>query len=311
MNGESSAVPRAAAESQVAVPAAPPTTRPMYWSLRREFWENRSIYIAPLAVAGVFLLGFMITTIHLPAKIRSLSTLDPAQRHETIALPYDLLAGALMATAIIVAVFYSLDALYGERRDRSILFWKSLPVSDFTTVLSKASIPIVILPLLAFAIAVVTQLMMLLVSTAVLLANGLSPATLWTQLSMFQMWFLLLYHLITVHALGPAPIYAWLLLVSAGARRLPFLWAVLPPLAIGVFEKLVFNTSHFAGMLTYAASGSGLEAITPPDAFPTHPMTHITPGNYLGSPGLWIGLALTAAFIAGAVWLRRHRGPIE
>ena len=59
-------------------------------------------------------------------------------------------------------MFYCLDALYGERRDRSILFWKSLPVSDLTTVLSKASIPIVVLPLLTFAVTVATQLIMLL-----------------------------------------------------------------------------------------------------------------------------------------------------
>ncbi len=64
--------------------------------------------------------------------------------------PYTFAAGCIMATAFIVGVFYCLDALHGERRDRSILFWKSLPVSDLTTVLSKASIPLVVLPLLSF-----------------------------------------------------------------------------------------------------------------------------------------------------------------
>ena len=92
-----------------------------------------------------------------------------------------------MLTTFVVGVFYCLDALHGERRDRSILFWKSLPVSDLTTVLSKASIPLVVLPLLTFAITVVTQWIMLLLSSAVLLGSGLSVATLWTQLSLFQM----------------------------------------------------------------------------------------------------------------------------
>ena len=91
-------------------------------------------------------------------------------------------------------MFYCLDALHGERRDRSILFWKSLPVSDLTTVLAKASIPLVILPLLTFAITVAMQWIMLLLSSAVLLASGLSVATLWTQLSLFQMSLMLLYH---------------------------------------------------------------------------------------------------------------------
>ena len=112
-------------------------------------------------------------------------------------------------------MFYCLDALHGERRDRSILFWKSLPVSDLTTVLSKASIPLVILPLLTFAITVATQLIMLLLSSAVLLASGLSVATLWTQLSLFQMSLMLLYHLVTVHG---ALVCAHLRLAAAGFR---------------------------------------------------------------------------------------------
>ena len=78
------------------------------------------------------------------------------------------------AAAFVVGVFYCLDALHGERRDRSILFWKSLPVSDLTTVLSKASIPLVILPLITFAIVIATQLIMLLLSSAAMLISGLS-----------------------------------------------------------------------------------------------------------------------------------------
>ncbi|HYT06542.1 MAG TPA: hypothetical protein VEL77_02740, partial [Rugosimonospora sp.] len=199
---------------------------------------------------------------------------------------------------------------HGERRDRSILFWKSLPVSDLTTVLSKASIPLVVLPLLTFTITVAMQLIMLLLSSAVLLGSGLNVATLWTQLSFVQMSLLLLYHLVTVHALWPAPIYAWLLLVSGWARRAAFLWAVLPLLAIGVFEKIVFHTSHFAAMLGNRLSGGGAEAFTVPGTFPMDPMTHLTPGNFLSSPDLWIGLAIAAAFLAAAVRLRRYQGPI-
>ena len=105
-----------------------------------------------------------------------------------------------MGTTFIIGVFYCLDALYGERRDRSILFWKSLPVSDLTTVLSKASIPLVVLPLLTFAITVVTQLLMLLLSAAVLAGSGLSVTPL-TQLPLFQMSLVLLYHLVAVHSL--------------------------------------------------------------------------------------------------------------
>ena len=231
------------------------------------------------------------------------------QLHKLIARPYDIAALLIMGTTFIIALFYSLDALHGERRDRSILFWKSLPVSDLTTVLSKASIPLVVIPLLSFAVTVVTQFIMLLLSSAVLLGSGLSVATLWTQVSLPQMSLLLLYHLVMVHALWYAPIYAWLLLVSGWARRAPFLWATLPLLAIGVAEKIAFNTSHFAAMLEDRIRGGGA-AVTLPGRLPMDPMTHLTPGHVFTSPGLWIGLAVAAVFLAAAVRLRRSRGPI-
>ncbi len=315
MNTPANAVPGSPLEShgtdaQRIAPAAMSATRPMYWSVRRELWENRSIYIAPLVATAVMLFGFLISLIGLPHRMRAALALDPSKQRAALAMPYDMAAGLIMLTALIVGVFYCLDALHGERRDRSILFWKSLPVSDLTTVLSKASIPLVVLPLLAFSITVATQLIMLLLSTAVLSASGVNVATLWTQLSFFQMSLGLFYHLLTVHVLWHAPIYAWLLLVSAWARRAAFLWAALPLLAIGVVEKIAFNTSYLAALLENRLSGGGVEAITAPGTLAMDPMTHLTPGNFLISPGLWIGMIVAAAFLAAAVRLRRYRDPL-
>ena len=307
MSTQSNAMTDPHLASQVVAPVS--GTRRMYWSLRRELWEYRSIYIAPLAAAAVFLLGFLISTIHLPAKMRSLSAMNPMQQREAILVPYDMAAGLIMLTALIVAVFYTLDALHGERRDRSILFWKSLPVSDLTTVLSKASIPVLILPLLAFIITVALQFIMLLLSSAVLLGSGLNVATLWTQLSFVQMSLLLLYHLLTVHSLWYAPFFGWLLLVSAWARRAAFLWAALPLIAIAIVERIAFNTSYFAAMLQHRLGGA-TEAVIAPGTLPMDPMTHVTPGHFLSNPGLWLGLAIFAVFVAAAVRLRRYQGPI-
>jgi ABC-2 type transport system permease protein len=309
MNTQANAATQTGVESQAIASAAISGGRLFYWSVRRELWENRWIYLAPLAIGGLFLFGFLITTFHLPASMRAAMALDPMHQYDVIAQPYDIAGGLMMATMLLVGAFYCLDALYGERRDRSILFWKSLPVSDVTTVLGKASIPLLILPLLAFAVAAVLELITLLVSSAVLLASGVSVVPLWTQLSFPRMLLLLLYHLITVHTLAPAPIYAWLLLVSGWARRAPFLWAVLPPLAVGALEKLIFNTTYFGLAVAQRFTGAGTEAVTPGDSFPTHPMTHLTPGIYLSSPGLWIGLAVTAVFLYGAIRLRRYQGP--
>ena len=287
-------------------PTVMQTTRPMYWSIRRELWENRSIYIAPLAVAAVTLFGYLIASIG-----RALSVTDLAQRRRVLEEPYTFAMGVIMGTAFIVAIFYSLEALHGERRDRSILFWKSLPVSDLTTVLSKASVPLVILPLLAFALTIVTQFIMLLLSTLVLHGGGLSASTLWTQSALLPTAVMLLYHLVTVHILWHAPIYGWLMLVSGWARRAAFLWAVLPPAAICVVEKLAFNTSHFAAFLQYRFTG-GPEASTMPGNSPIDPMmmAHLTPGRFLSTPGLWFGLVVAAAFLLAAARQRRYRGPL-
>jgi len=310
MNSQSNAVPESPLESQVAAPAVISETRRLYWSVRRELWESRSIYIAPLAAAALILAGFLIRTIHPSDKMRAALALDPAQQHKLIEQPYNFAALLIMMTTFIVAVFYCLDALHGERRDRSILFWKSLPVSDLTTVLSKASIPLVVLPLVTFGITVVTQGIMLMLSSAVLLGSGQSVATLWTHVPLWQMSLMLLYHLLAIHALWYAPIYGWLLLVSGWARRMAFLWAALPLLAIGIVEKIAFNTSHFAALLGYRMSGGPEGAKFTAGSMSMDPLTQLSPGQFLISPGLWIGLAVAALFLAAAVRLRRYRGPI-
>lgn len=310
MNTQSNAMNESSLGSAIIASSSISPSRRLYWSVRRELWENRSIYLAPAAVAALIVVGFLISAIHRPDSLVATPGLDAMQQHEVIVRPYNFAALLIMGTTFLVTMFYCLGALQAERRDRSILFWKSLPVSDLTTVLSKASVPIVIIPLLTFAITVVTQWMMLLLASAVLLARGESVATLWHHLMLFQMWFMLLYHLVTIHALWYAPIYGWLLLVSAWARRAAFLWALLPPLAIGTVERIAFNTSHLEAILqgrlgggaegnSFAMGGMSMDAIA-----------QLTPARFLMSPGLWLGLALAALFLAGAVWLRRDHGPI-
>ena len=292
------------ASSGATAPGYNAPTRPFYWSVRRELWENRSIYVAPSIVAAIILFGSFVASFHLPERRHNALLLDPARQRAAIELPYDIVAMMLIFTAFIVGVFYCLDALHGERRDRSILFWKSLPVSDLTTVLSKVTVPLVVLSLLSFAIVVVTQFIMLLISTAVLLPRGLA-ATTWANFNLFQQSLILLYGLVAI-ALWHAPIYGWALLVSGWVRRATFLWAILPLLGISFFEKITFNTSHFASMLKERVIGFAPEAF----AFRAHEVPQLTPLKYLSTPGLWLGLLFASVFIAAAVRLRRYRGPL-
>ena len=310
MNVRSDTVADPAIDMPEGAPALLSPTRPFYWSVRRELWENRALYLGPLAMAAVLLFSFLISTIHLPEKMRELPELPPEAQYERVLMPYNIAAGLIFIVAFLVGVFYCADALHGERRDRSILFWKSLPVSDRTTVLSKASIPLVVLPLLIYPITVVTHLLILLASSAVLLAHGESVAQMWTRLPLFQLWLAVLYAL-TVTALWHAPVYGWLLLVSAWARRVPFLWAVLPPLAIAAFERGAFGISSFGSLIQYRLVGWFTLAFSQdPGISAGEPLADLAPGKFLSAPGLWLGLLFTAACLAAAVRLRRYREPI-
>jgi ABC-2 type transport system permease protein len=107
-----------------------------------------------------------------------------------------------------------------------------------------------------------------------------------------------------------APFYGWLLLVSAWARRLPILWAALPPVALGVFEKIAFNTSYFGGWLMERLGGGSDRAAPAARSMSMDALTRPMPWQLLTSPDLWVGLLLTVGFLAIAVRLRRERGPI-
>jgi ABC-2 type transport system permease protein len=304
MSTQSNAIPQSALASGAGSCKEISVGRRFYWSVKRDLWESRSIYIAPLAVAAVILLGFVVSAIHLPARVREASGMTPLDRGDIFAQTFGISALALMATTLVVAAFYCLDALHGERRDRSILFWKSLPVSDLMTVLSKATIPVLLLPLVTFLITFAVQVLMLLLSAAILLVGGQSLAML-SHLRLGLRWIELLNHLLVGHGLYYAPFYGWFLLVSAWARRGTFLWAVLPPLAIGVLEKILFNTSHFGELIgdRFGVGGSSSSKATGMFAM-------IADSPTLGSPGLWIGLVLTAIFLFAAVQLRRRQGPV-
>ena len=271
--------------------------RPLYWSVRRELWENRSIYIAPLAAGVLFLVGFAISAVRMRLHDEVRWTADQ----------YELAPALIMGAALIVSVFYCLDALYGERRDRSILFWKSLPVSDLIAVMAKLAIPILILPLLSFVITVATQLLMFVVTSVIFAGSDISIADIWTQASFLRVPAIWLYHLVTVHGLFYAPLYCWLLLVSAWAPRAPFMWAFLPPFVISGVEKIAFKSSYFPNMLRYRLEGpgSGMASDHSQDFTST-----LIPHHFLSTPGLWSGLAVAAIFLYLTVRLRRSRGPI-
>lgn len=304
MNTQSNALSNSAAVSETSIVEIS-TGRRLYWTVRRELWEYRSLYVAPLAVAVLALMGSMLHILRFPTRMHG--SLDTVQQHNLFEQPYLFISLLLMGVALVVAIFYCLDTLHSERRDRSVLFWKSLPVSDLTTVLAKASIPIVILPVITFVVTAVTQGIVFSLTMLRLLGSG-NVAVLWNHVPLLQIWAMEFYHLLAFHGLWYAPFYGWLLLASAWSRRGALLWAVLPPFAIGMLEKLVFNTTHFAHLL--GNHFAGISGGGPKSAqMMMDLLMPLTPSQLFTSSGFWIGLIVTAVFLAAAVRLRRYREP--
>jgi ABC-2 type transport system permease protein len=300
----------------VQAPSRP--VRPLYWSLRRELWENRSIYMALLAVAGLELLGVLTELHSFPIFMRNLAEQGPGEQL-MLAASFAFSTIPLLVTGLIVAVFYCLDALHGERRERSILFWKSLPVSDLTTVVSKAAIPLLVLPLLTCGTVLALQLAKLLLDSVALWTHGASAALLWTGLPWLRMAEELLYG-VAAMTLWYAPVYGWLMLVSGWARRSTFLWGVLAPLVLCLVERVVLGTHYLFSLVGYRLGGWLQEAFSFPPGYgqqlraahvPFDPgRMMFEPGNLVASPGLWLGLGFALVFFAAAVRLRRYREPI-
>lgn len=208
--------------------------------VRRELWEHPSLWRAPLVMALLFL-GLSVGG-RFEVGAKSMLTLEQG----TAVMGATVMVMGLMIFAIagIVVVFYLLDCLFAERRDRSILFWKSLPVSDTATVLSKFLLAIVIVPLAVYALSVATDLM---VRGILSLRAGSERVSLSFPLWDSATWFksqALLFTSLVASMIWYAPLAAYLMLVSSWARRNVMLWAILPPFVVVVMERMALGTTH-------------------------------------------------------------------
>jgi ABC-2 type transport system permease protein len=167
-----------------------------------------------------------------------------------------------------------------------------------------------VLPLIACVVVLLTQAIMLAISTSLMIGNGLSPSTLWSRWPGATMSTVMFYG-VAAHALWFAPMYCWFLLVSAWARRAAILWALLPFFAVYSVEHIAFGTKHFSSFIKYRFGGAMLEAFSGIDTNQAVTRFHqLSPMKFLTSPGLWFGLVFAGACIAAAARLRRNREPM-
>jgi ABC-2 type transport system permease protein len=262
--------------------------------VRREFWEHRQLWIAPAASAGFLLLMAIVGMLFAPGHVRfDGMNFDASQApvpHFTERMM--LFATMGMASVIVIAAcvtvfIYLLDCLYAERKDRSILFWKSLPVSDRDTVLVKFGVAMLAVPAGVFVLQMLTNL--LLTGITAMASHG-HPAWLegWTlaRWAGAQAQFA---GIILVTLLWYAPVAAWFMLASVFARRAPLMFAVLPWAILTISERLVMGTAYVWHFVGWRLSSTQ------------------TPLERLATPGLWIGLAAAAGMLYVVIRLRRYR----
>lgn len=298
--------------------------------VRRETWEHKAIYRAPLITAAVVIVvtllalfkasaqGFF-TSEHIAIGL-SANVFTPENIQVGSAIMFGVLYGLIFMVGAFVAVFYLLDCLYAERKNRSILFWKSLPISDTETVLAKLVTAGVLMPVFVLISGVACWLIMQVIAAVTFgLLGGSGWLVLWQPEVLFigigialkSSTALLLWYL---------PFAGWFLLVSVWARRSVFLWAAAPP-AIILFVENWFGTHYFANLLGDRLVGfkmqirdSELVRIFGSGADDAGGVTLLEAMSRIGSfgrlfsePGLYGGVLVAAAFVTGAIFLRRYR----
>src|SRR5450432_765872 len=226
------------------------------WLLKREYWENRGGFkLTPFIIALAFLALFVIVliTAELAAKqhginvngiqldmlTQNLSPENVAKLNAGMDVGLLTLGFPIGIALFFVVFFYLLGALYNDRSDRSVLFWKSLPISDTQTVLAKVVAASLIAPIFAVVAMIALQLTFLVLMTLFAALNGVNAiSALWSPLHMIKLW-LMMALLIPVNALWALPTIGWLLLCSSFVRSKPFLWALLLPVVAGVIVSWV------------------------------------------------------------------------
>jgi ABC-2 type transport system permease protein len=295
--------------------------------VRREVWEHRSLWIAPLVLAGVILVIALFGGVHVSEDdpfwfghlddgmtaedrrhaIEQMSP-PPNVRKAIIAGVFSMLTMVQLLVLGIVVFFYLLDCLLAERRDRSILFWKSLPVSDSAVVASKALTALVAAPLFVLA---VSALMQVLFAGIAAIRLGDLPFVPWDTVTWLKVQVMLL-GFVPMVVLWYLPIAGYLMVVSVWSRKNAFLWAVLPWVALMIVEGLIMRSGHHVAEFLGDRFGgfATLMAFSGRDDFEAGNLVgaayeHI--GRVFADWEIWVGAVAGLALIAAATRIRRYR----
>lgn len=313
--------------------------------LKREFWEHRGGFLwAPVWTAGFFLVvtlmgwiwaefigsGKFNGEVHVGIPLKMLMQKIPPEEIAKVAFGLDLSLvifwGVIHVVLFFVLFFYLIGALYDDRKDRSVLFWKSLPISDLQTVLSKAIAAAFLAPLISWAVSVLMSAAFLILLSIMTGVHGINPiTTIWGPAEPLTVWTKLLL-MVPINALWALPAIGWLLLASSFARSKAFVWAVLAPILLGLLVMWIdmfqgfkvpdtwFMTHVVWRILLSIVPGSWafwgdneLQVLQMKDGDPVGLLAWNSLLSPLAMPEIWIGAVAGIAMIAGAVYYRRWR----
>ncbi|HET7922164.1 MAG TPA: hypothetical protein VFM15_05360 [Gammaproteobacteria bacterium] len=295
---------------------------------KRELWEHRAFWIVPLVIVAIGTLltmwgGGMLIYAYYNGYLENAEYAVQMGGINVAYLKITIIGGAVPFNIALVALvsFYLIDTLNADRRDRSILFWRSLPTSDTATVLSKLFTAMFTAPAIVLALFIGFEIIAAIILAIANAAIGVNPFVLfhpWVALVTFTT----LAWAFVAQSLWLLPFYGWYLLCSAWAKRNAWSWVILVPVAIIVLEAIMFQTDHFGALIGGHIAGL-MDLMVGNDGFTLHSMGDSTMpkavghlmsfgsvGRFMLKPEMWIGVAIGAAFTAGAIWLRRNRNEI-
>jgi ABC-2 type transport system permease protein len=284
------------------------------WLIRREFWENRAIWMVPAVISAALVFAALF------GRVEIMMLTSPEQNRSMAAMVLFAFGVIFFAVMSLYCTWYLLDCLYADRKDRSVLFWKSLPISDTATVFTKLFMGLIVIPVVYFLAADLSSLIMAFIIS--LRVRSTFGSALWRPDLWLQLQVLWLYVIVTT-AIWYLPVAGWLMLVSAWAKRAVTLWSILPPLAVILAERLFLGSHLFGSLLRYRLLGyiplafydlshraawattiiGGDDHLTTP----TSVWALLNPAGFFSSPATWEGVVVGAALIFGAIQLRLRR----
>jgi ABC-2 type transport system permease protein len=294
--------------------------------VRRELWEHRSIYVTPLAITSIVTLGTLAMLIFAGGFAKELdlaifgatNIAGDAERKVALTGFFVGTSWAFLFAAMVLTVFYALDSLYAERKDKSILFWRSLPITDAEVVISKLVTAIVVIPVVTVAAIIATHIVNLIVTSIwVSIKGGDAGHLIWGSVPLLDNW-LAAFTVTLAIAVWMSPFIGWFLFVSAFTKRSPLLMAFMPLALIPLLELIFLRSSIFAdavftrGGMIPLFHGIDLEGFFDEDSMHLSEETgsllaHIDVIQFLTSPSMWAGVVVCGLFVTAAVYVRRYR----